>query len=153
MELNMNAELNKCPSPECHEDRILVAEDVKYLKKSYDELKGTVTEIKDKVADCLTQTGMRVFFGMTIVIFLAVIGVAINMYAETKDIPQIKTEVKAQDSRLTVVETNQKAVMKTTDKIVENQETIIKNLATLSAEIRDLRDQVRTLPSKTVITK
>lgn len=90
----MNAD-NKCPSPECHEDRILVAEDVKYLKKSYEELKNCCGYFvkKPHITVIVFFAGLLVSFAITEIKVWSETDKSEYKFAKTESVEAVKQDV------------------------------------------------------------
>lgn len=124
MELDMT-----CPVENCKE-MTLLREDVKEIKDNVDEVKDCANKKVDKDS---IRTYLLSFIGVLVILC----GVAINMWAQTTKIPDLKEQGDKRESRLTVVETNQTAVMKALEKIQVNQETMMQQQAETQTMLRE----------------
>jgi len=148
--------MSECPSPECHEDRMLVKQKAvechEYLFKS-----GGVRDVINTCVERGVKTYSAVFgdndspglkedtvrrstIRMYILSFAGVIvimlSVAITMWAQTQKVPELVVDNKDKERRLVAVETVQKQTLEVLNKLQENQNIMLEKLTRLETQVR-----------------
>ena len=76
-----------------------------------------------------------------ILIVLTVGGSYAYTWSKANDVPELKQDGKNREARLTVVETNQKTVLKDIDEIKKNQQIMMGTLSEIKADLKYIKKE------------
>ena len=123
--------MTNCPYEDCRE-----------IRELKNDLDNGLTEIKvDIKSDRENKRGwLKWWIGSLSSVIILITASMIITWARADDVPKIKEDAEKRETRVTVLETNQKTVMANMEKMMDGQQKILTALSSIQTDIQNIKD-------------